>query len=30
MKVLDGPAVSSANFYALDADTMSKDAETIS
>ncbi len=30
MKVLDGPAVSSANFYAFDQDTMSKDAETIS
>ncbi len=30
MKVLDGPAVSSANFYAFDQGTMSKDAETIS
>ncbi|MFO0730240.1 MAG: hypothetical protein U0361_04465 [Nitrospiraceae bacterium] len=30
MKVLDGPAVSSANFYSFDADTMSKDAKTIS
>ena len=30
MKVLDGPAVSSANFYSFDEDTMSKDAETIS
>lgn len=30
MKVLDGPAVSSANFYAFGQDTMSKDAETIS
>ena len=30
MKVLDGPAVSSANFYAFDHDTMSKDGETIS
>ena len=30
MKVLDGPAVSSANFYAFDKDTMSKDAATIS
>lgn len=30
MKVLDGPAVSSANFYAFDVQTMSKDAETIS
>ena len=30
MKVLDGPAVSSANFYAFDALTMSKDAVTIS
>jgi hypothetical protein len=30
MKVLEAPAVSSANFYALDADTMSKDAATIS
>ena len=30
MKVLDGPAVSSANFYAFDADTMSKDAVEIS
>jgi hypothetical protein len=30
MKVLDGPAVSSANFYAFDAHTMSKDAATIS
>lgn len=30
MKVLDGPAVSSANFYAFDRDTMSQDAVTIS
>lgn len=30
MKVLDGPAVSSANFYALDRDTMSEDAVAIS
>ena len=30
MKVLDGPAVSSANFYAFDQHTMSKDAEMIS
>ena len=30
MKVLDGPAVSSANFYAFDVDTMSKDALAIS
>ena len=30
MKVLDGPAVSSANFYAFDHHTMSKDAEEIS
>jgi hypothetical protein len=30
MKVLDGPAVSSANFYAFDVDTMSKDARAIS
>ena len=30
IKVLDGPAVSSANFYAFDADTMSKDAMMIS
>jgi hypothetical protein len=30
MKVLDGPAVSSANFYSFDKDTMSKDAEMIS
>jgi hypothetical protein len=30
MKVLDGPAVSSANFYAFDAQTMSKDAVEIS
>ncbi len=30
LKVLDGPAVSSANFYAFDAHTMSKDAMTIS
>ena len=30
MKVLDGPAVSSANFYAFDHDTMSQDAFTIS
>ena len=29
MKVLDGPAVSSANFYSFDQDTMSKDAEQI-
>ncbi|MCE9536791.1 MAG: hypothetical protein K8R65_10345, partial [Nitrospirae bacterium] len=30
LKVLDGPAVSSANFYAFDVDTMSKDAALIS
>lgn len=30
MKVLDGPAVSSANFYTFDAGTMSHDALTIS
>lgn len=30
MKVLDGPAVSSANFYTFDARTMSEDAFTIS
>ncbi len=30
MKVLDGPAVSSANFYAFDVHTMSKDAAQIS
>jgi hypothetical protein len=30
LKVLDGPAVSSANFYSFDHRTMSKDAETIS
>ena len=30
MKVLDGPAVSSANFYSFDEHTMSKDAQTIS
>lgn len=30
MKVLDGPAVSSANFYSFDAHTMSKDAIAIS
>ena len=30
MKVLDGPAVSSANFYSFDAGTMSKDAIAIS
>ena len=30
MKVLDGPAVSSANFYSFDAHTMSKDAVAIS
>jgi hypothetical protein len=30
MKVLDGPAVSSANFYSFDHHTMSKDAEMIS
>ncbi len=30
MKVLDGPAVSSANFYAFDYDTMSEDAKAIS
>lgn len=30
MKVLDGPAVSSANFYSFDANTMSKDAMEIS
>jgi hypothetical protein len=29
MKVLDGPAVNSANFYSFDEHTMSKDAETI-
>jgi len=29
MKVLDGPAVSSANFYSFDKDSMSKDAEMI-
>lgn len=29
MKVLDGPAVSSANFYTFDAGTMSEDALTI-
>ncbi len=29
MKVLDGPAVSSANFYSFDAHTMSKDAVEI-
>lgn len=29
MKVLDGPAVSSANFYCFDAQTMSKDAAAI-
>jgi len=29
MKVVDGPAVSSANFYSFDKDTMSKDAEAI-
>jgi hypothetical protein len=29
LKVLDGPAVSSANFYAFDDHTLSKDAETI-
>jgi hypothetical protein len=29
LKVLDGPAVSSANFYCFDLQTMSKDAETI-
>ena len=29
LKVLDGPAVSSANFYAFDDQTMSKDAEAI-
>lgn len=30
IKVLDGPAVASANFYSFDEHTMSKDAETIS
>ena len=30
MKVLDGPSVSSANFYAFDEHTMSKDAKEIS
>ena len=30
MKILDGPSVSSANFYSFDEHTMSKDAETIS
>jgi hypothetical protein len=30
MKVLDGPAVTSANFYSFDAHTMSEDARTIS
>ncbi|MDH4194520.1 MAG: hypothetical protein OEW33_03365 [Nitrospirota bacterium] len=30
MKVLDGPAVSSANFYAFDENTMSEDAKAIS
>src|SRR2546428_163491 len=30
MKVLDGPAVTSANFYSFDARTMSDDAKTIS
>jgi hypothetical protein len=30
MKVLDGPAVTSANFYAFDARTMSEDAAAIS
>ena len=30
LKVLGGPAVSSANFYAFDVDTMSKDAALIS
>jgi hypothetical protein len=30
MKVLDGPAVTSANFYSFDAGTMSEDAGTIS
>jgi hypothetical protein len=30
LKVLDGPSVSSANFYAFDTETMSKDAVTIS
>lgn len=29
LKILDGPAVSSANFYSLDVHTMSKDAATI-
>ena len=29
MKVLDGPAVSSANFYAFDVHTMSRDAVAI-
>ncbi len=30
MKVLDGPAVSSANFYSFDRDTMADDAKAIS
>ena len=30
IKVLDGPGVSSANFYSFDENTMSQDAETIS
>lgn len=30
MKVLDGPAVTSANFYSFDTDTMSEDARAIS
>ncbi len=30
MKVLDGPAVTSANFYSFDEGTMSEDAKTIS
>ncbi len=30
MRVLDGPAVSSANFYSFDRDTMADDAKTIS
>jgi hypothetical protein len=30
MKVLDGPAVTSANFYSFDAGTMSEDAKAIS
>ncbi len=30
LEILDGPAVTSANFYSLGPDTMSKDAKTIS